>query len=333
MMRDPEVRSQLILHCLLTILAVIPVFTLSIPSALILLGFSLAVLCVSLYQHWKRSRKISQLCDSIDDILHGKEQVELSSFEEGELNILITEIQKMTIRLREQNAVLHQNHIYLKESMEDISHQLRTPLTSMHLLLGMLRSPELSHKERMEYLQELYGLAARMQWLIETLLNLSRLEAGAVHFRQETVHCRTLIRAALEPVAVAIELKGITVDVQINGSPEFTGDLQYCTEAVCNLLKNCMEHTPENGRITITAQENPIYTQLCITDTGSGIRQEDLPHIFERFYRSSDFAKSGYGIGLAFARKVIAKQNGSLQVRNAKTGGAEFDLRIYKTVV
>ncbi len=332
-MRSPESRVQLLLHLLLTLAVFIGCLFLSIPAAFLLLGFSLALLGITILFHRRRAQSLTKLCDEINEILRGAEHITFNTFQEGELSILTSEIQKMTIRLREQNTALHQEHEYLKEAMEDISHQLRTPLTSINLILGMMREPELGRRQRMEYLQELYGLVSRMQWQIETLLNLSRLEAGAVQFRQEQVFCRELIHAALEPIAVAIELKGIEVDIRLDGTPEFTGDMQYCTEALSNLLKNCMEHTPEGGRITIAAQENTIYTGIVITDTGSGIRQEDLPHIFERFYRSSEFAKNGYGIGLAFARKVITSQNGSLQVRNAAKGGAEFDLRIYKTVV
>ena len=332
-MQSPEVRLQIILHLLITFISFAGCLFLSIPAALLLLGAGLATLAVSLLLYRIRSRKITRISEEIERILRGAEQVQLDSFQEGELSILASEIRKMTIRLREQNSMLHQEKQYLKESMEDISHQLRTPLTSMILLLDMMRTPELSREQRMEYLRELYGLLARMQWQIETLLSLSRLEAGAVQFQQDTFPCAALIRAALEPISIAVELKNITVNVQIEGRPEITGDMQYCTEALGNLLKNCMEHTPEGGSITITASDNTIYTGILITDTGSGIAKEDLPHIFERFYRSSEFSKNGYGIGLAFAKKVITSQNGSIQVHNGKNGGAQFDLRFYKTVV
>lgn len=333
MFRNSEVRIQFLLHICITLAGCILCLFLSIPAALLLLLVSLLLLAVSWYFHARRFRKISRLCDEIDEILHGTEHVSFDQFCEGELSILSAEIHKMTIRLREQNAALQEEQQFMKESMEDISHQLRTPLTSMMLILGMMRDSALPRQQRMEYLQELYGLLARMQWLIETMLGLSRLEAGAVTFQTGTVPCRALISAALEPLSIALELKQIKVDVRIEGEPAFSGDMQFCTEALGNILKNCMEHTPENGMISIRAQENTIYTGLLITDSGNGIAKEDLPHIFERFYRSSEFAKNGYGIGLAFAQKVIAAQNGSLQVRNASPHGAEFDLRIYKTMV
>ena len=285
------------------------------------------------HSHRRIREKQLRLCDEIDRILSGAEQIRLDSYSEGEFSILASEIQKMTVRLREQNSALQHEHDFMKEALEDMSHQLRTPLTSMMLHTEMLRSPELTRQQQILHIQEISALLLRMQWLIETMLTLSRVDAGAVVFRSETVSCAEIIRDALEPIAVSLELKDITADVRITGTPAFIGDRGYCTEALGNLLKNCMEHTPEGGRISVEAAENPLYTGILITDTGAGISEADLPHIFERFYRSSDFAKKGYGIGLAFARRVITEQSGSIQVRNASPHGAQFDIRFYKTVV
>ncbi|MBR6106812.1 MAG: HAMP domain-containing histidine kinase [Oscillospiraceae bacterium] len=282
----------------------------------------------------RRQRRLAQLSDSISFVLRGAEQISISEYDEGELSILSTEIRKLTVLLREQNAQLRSEKSFLKESLEDMSHQLRTPLTSMLLILGMMRRPPETPEDKAQYsgnVRELFSLLSRMQWLIETLLSLSRVEAGAVTFRQEPILCRTLIAEALEPVSVSLELKQITVQVQITGEPQFTGDLHYCTEALGNLLKNCMEHTPEGGCIRIHSEQTALYTNIVITDSGAGIAQNDLPHLFERFYRGSEYSKNGYGIGLAFAKRVITGQNGSLQARNAAPHGAEFELRFFGT--
>lgn len=332
-LRDPDIRLQLLLHLLLTLAAFIGCLFLSIPAAFLLLFCSLLLLGMQLCFHAKRLKSITHLCDQVDEILHGAEHAEFSEFREGELSILSSEIHKMTVRLREQNAKLSHEQQFMKEAMEDISHQLRTPLTSMMLILGMMRDPELSPGQRMEYYQELYGLLTRMQWLIETMLTISRLDAGAVKFQKTQISCKALIASAIEPLSIAMELKDIRTQIEIDGAPEFWGDFQYCTEALSNLLKNCMEHTPQGGSISIKAAENSIYTEILVTDSGNGIAEQDLPHIFERFYRSSEFARNGYGIGLSFARNVIAAQNGSLQVRNAVPHGAQFELRFYKTTV
>lgn len=328
MKHSPDRWKLLGLQLLVIAAGCIGVGCISMPAAGILLGVSVSLL---LLQNWflrRRQQRISALCDDIDNILHGRDSVRFDAYAEGELGILSAELQKMTVRLREQNAALQQDRQFMKEALEDMSHQLRTPLTSMLLIIEMLRT-----ENRREHLQELRSLVARMQWMLETLLNLSRLEAGAVTFQTETLHVSELLQAALEPISISIELKAITLRTELEGDPVLQGDRQYCTEALVNLLKNCMEHTPEGGTITIHAEQNSIYTGIRITDSGEGIPAEDLPHIFERFYRGSQFSKKGYGIGLAFARKIIVSQNGSLQVRNAMPHGAEFDLRFYRTVV
>lgn len=330
---SPEVRTPLLVQMSIAFVSFIVCLFISVTAALVLLTTSVVMLAVQAIFLEKRQQRLSDLCDEIDEILHGTESVSFDAYQEGEIGILSAELQKMTIRLREQNAVLREDRQFMKEALEDMSHQLRTPLTTMLLILGMMREPELSKAQRMECVQELCGLLSRMQWMLETLLNLSRLDAGAVKFQIEKLHMADIIQASLDQLSIAIELKNITVHTKIEGEPVFQGDRQYCTEALINLLKNCMEHTPNGGTITIHAHDNGIYTGIIITDSGNGIDQKDLPHIFERFYRGSVFSKNGYGIGLAFAQKVIAAQNGSLQVRNAVPHGAEFDLRIYRTVV
>lgn len=302
---------------------------LSIPAALILLAVSALIFAVNAMYQRKYSRKIMKLCDDIDRILRGDSAVSFADYSEGSMSILTAEIHKMTIRLREQNSALITEKNYLKESLEDIAHQLRTPLTSMVIILEMLRNPELSKHERMSSVQELHSLLSRMNWLIETMLGLSRIEAGAVKFQKQEIECRSLIADSLEPISVQLDLKGIDVVTDIEGEPRFTGDRLYFTEALMNILKNCMEHTPEGGKIKIFSKENPIFTQIVVTDNGEGIDEEELPHIFERFYRSGHSSGSGYGIGLAFARKIAISQNGSLQAANSPGGGALFDMRIY----
>ena len=297
--------------------------------AFLLLGITLLFFLSDLVFLLLRQRRLRRLSDDIGQVMRGAEQISFREYEEGELSILNTEIRKMTVMLREQNAQLRNERQFLKESLEDMSHQLRTPLTSMMLIVERMRRLPKDGTERMKALHELTMLLTRMQWLIETLLTLSRVEAGAVTFRKEPVSCRQLIQAALDPISVALELKGIEVQLHLTEEPAFTGDMQFCTEALGNLLKNCMEHTPEGGCIRISAEQTALYTGITVTDSGEGISQTDLPHLFERFYRGSEFSKTGYGIGLAFAKRVITEQGGSLQARNAEPHGAEFEIRFF----
>lgn len=329
-MRDKKRR---IIHLLLTVALVIPSLFFSIPCAVMAAVSSAAFLVFYEMLFAQRRSKVMKLCDDIDRILRSDDLISFDEYKEGELSVLSAEIHKMTIRLREQNAELQSEKQFAKEALEDISHQLRTPLTSVMMILGLMNSSELSEKERMEYLRDLYELLTRMKWLIETMLSLSRIEADAVKFDKDTVSCRELIEQSIETVSVTAELKGAEIMTQINGEPEFIGDLHYTSEAIVNLLKNAIEHTPEGGTVTVTAKGCNISTEITITDTGEGIPETELPHIFERFYRSSEYTKNGFGIGLAFAKKVISAQDGSLKASNRKPHGAVFDIRFYKTTI
>ena len=330
--RSPETRTAVICQLGAAALGFGGCLFFSVPAAFVLLGAAAAIILIQFVLLSKRGGKLAKLCGDIDDILRGADKADLSEYREGELSILSDEIRKMTVRLREQNSALYKDKQFMKEALEDMSHQLRTPLTAMLLVLGMLRDTSLSAQQRSGHIRELYKLLSRMQWMLETMLGLSRLDAGTVEFRTEDIPVRELVREALEPLSISAELKNITIITEIENDPVFRADRQYCTEAVVNILKNSIEHTPEGGTIRISAAENSIYTGLTVTDSGSGIPEQELPRVFERFYSgnpSSGFNKNGYGIGLAFARKIIALQNGSLTVKNAPPMGAEFEIKIY----
>ena len=298
-------------------------------SAVVIFIFAAAIIIAQTIVFSKRRKKLSRLCDKIDMILHNNEEISLEEFKEGELGILSSEIHKMTIKLREQNNALKSEKLILKESLEDISHQLRTPLTTILVILGTMRG-EQSQKEREEHISNMFTLLSKMQWLLETLLSISRLDAGAVTFKKERATVSEIVNNAIIPLSIAIELKDITLSQEISEGAGLFADKMYMTEALENILKNCMEHTPEGGAINISAQENNIYTEIVISDTGAGIPEEELSRVFERFYRGQGFSSKGYGIGLAFAKKIAASQNGTLTVKNGRTCGAVFEMRIYK---
>ena len=329
-MRDKKRR---LIHALLTAAGAAICAFFSIPCAVTVVITSAAFMLFYEVILSQRRDQVMKLCDDIDRILRSDNIISFDEYKEGELSVLSAEIHKMTIRLREQNAALLTEKRFAKEALEDISHQLRTPLTSVMMILGLMNDSGLTEQERMEYLRDLYELLARMKWLIETMLSLSRIEADAVKFAKNTVSCRELIAQSIETVSVTAELKSVEIRTEINGEPEFIGNLHYTSEAIVNLLKNAIEHTPQGGTVTVTAKGSNIATEITITDTGEGIPEAELPHIFERFYRSSEYTKNGFGIGLAFAKKVISAQDGSLKAANHKPHGAMFDIHFYKTTI
>ena len=217
------------------------------------------------------------------------------------------------------------------DSLADISHQLRTPLTAMTLTTTILRTSELTDEKRMELTGELRSLLTRTDWLVETLLKISKLDAGTVKLAKDAVSVSELISRSAAPIAIPMDLRNQTLVVSCSGE-SFIGDLIWSAEALGNILKNCMEHTPEGGTITVTAQETALYTQIEVTDTGSGFDSKDIPHLFERFYKGSNASQNSYGIGLALARTVITSQNGTVQAQNCENG-AKFIIKFYKQVI
>ena len=324
-------KKRRLIHILITIAGTAICVFFSIPCAVSVVITSAAFLIFYEMILSERRGQVMKLCDDIDRILRSDDRISFDEYKEGELSVLSAEIHKMTIRLREQNAALLHEKQFAKEALEDISHQLRTPLTSVMMILGLMNDTELTETERTEYLRDLYELLARMKWLIETMLSLSRIEADAAKFEKETVACRKLIAQSVEAVSVTAELKGVELRTNIDGEPAFIGDIHYTSEAIVNLLKNAIEHTPQGGSVTVTAKGSNLAAEITITDTGEGIPEAELPHIFNRFYRSPDYAKHGFGIGLAFAKKIITEQNGSLKAANRKPNGAVFDIRFYHT--
>lgn len=330
-LRNSEVLRGILLFMFLSVTAVIAALCWNAAY-----GIFTAILCtifVSLHSliTYRRYRKIAALSAEIDRILHGENCMTLGNCTEGELAILKSEIYKMTVRLREQQQRMQEDKIYLADSLADVSHQLRTPLTSIHLLVTRLSEPDLPPEKRLKLIHDMKMLLSRIDWLITALLKISKLDAGTVQFHAETVPLTHLLQKASEPLLVPLELHGIFLHISADGS--FTGDTAWTSEAVGNILKNCMEHTPKNGSIRINAQENPLYTEIRISDTGSGIAKDDLPHIFKRFYKGINSDDSSYGIGLALARMIITAQNGTIKAENLPDGGAAFTIRFYKGTV
>lgn len=328
-LRNPEIKKLIGGYLLFTVLA-------AGASAFFYLYLSVCILAVSMVSGawflWFTKRRydvLSELSAHLDRILHGEVGMDFVPDKEGELALLTSEIYKMTLRLREQAENLERDKAYLSGSLADISHQLRTPLTSLRLILPRLGREETELSDRREYACEACSLVSRMEWLIASLLKIARLESGTVAFKKETVRVAHVIGKALEPLEVMLDLNGIECDIDVEENASYRGDLLWSAEAVGNIIKNCGEHTPFGGRLHILGRENPLYTEIVIADTGEGIRPEDLPHLFDRFYKGKEEDGQNVGIGLALSRMIISGQNGRVTAKN-RARGAEFNIRFYK---
>ncbi|MBR2645895.1 MAG: HAMP domain-containing histidine kinase [Clostridia bacterium] len=330
--RNRELKIECIIDAAATVLLAVAGFFVH-PLAgvlLLLLGGGLSALHL-LHGH-RRYANIDALTKSIDRVLHEQDQLLITESDEGELAILTAEIRKMTVRLREQTDRLKDDKRLLSDAIADLFHQIRTPLTSMNLIVSMLSEEDLPPERRLRYLHELKQQLGRIQWITETLLKLSKLDAETVRFHPEPVDARALIEQAAEPLRVRMELKDVALEIEDDGA-RLTVDRAWTEEALSNILKNCMEHTPEGGRITVQTEESPVFCRITVRDTGAGFDPEDLGHIFERFYRGKNAADDSIGIGLALSREVIAAQGGTIVAKNADTGGAQFTITFYKTVL
>lgn len=306
-------------------------FAFSAVCGVLVLIACIVIAAIHIVTEVYRYRRLQKLSADLDRLLISGVPLPITEYNEGELSILANQVQKLTLRLTEAAEVVEADKKHLADSLADISHQLRTPLTAMNLTTTMLRSSNLTDEKRMELTGELRSLLTRTDWLVETLLKISKLDAGTVKLAKDAVSVKELISRSAAPIAIPMDLRDQTLVVNC-GEENFCGDLIWSAEALGNILKNCMEHTPEGGIITVTAQETALYTQIEVEDTGSGFDPKDIPHLFERFYKGSNASQNSYGIGLALARTVITAQNGTVQAQNCETG-AKFIIKFYKQII
>ena len=295
-----------------------------------------------------RYRQLAQLSANIDAVLHGERDLDFSSMAEGELAVLSSELDKMVTRLNLTIDELAHEKQALADALADISHQIKTPLTSLSITTELVRKHLIEMPEcveDLERLRKIEQLEMRVEHLVGTLLKLARLDAGTISLARETVAVEAMVRRATQPLTVALDIAGVSLEIEVVEGCSFTGDLAWSAEALENIVKNCMEHTPSGGYVRIVAWEDALACRIRVTDTGPGIADEDLPHIFERFYRGTREAEgstavnpAGVGIGLSLAQSLIAAQEGSLAASNVRDAsgtvtGAQFDIVFFKAVV
>lgn len=333
-MKNPYLKKAIIISLLLSALFSAAAFyivpALGAAAAVVLAAINIAYIV----EAGKRYRAISDYSERLGRVVFSDEPIDFSDYSEGELAILNSEIQKLIRRLRDDARLLKKDKKFLADSIADISHQLKTPLTSVGIITEMLNAEELSQKRRIQLASQLKELLSGMTWQIDSLLKMSKLDANMIEMHAERIKAGTLLKKALDPIRIPLELKGIEVKISGENAAFAECDLNWTAEAVLNILKNCMEHCGGEGELNIRCDENALYTQIEIFDTGSGIDEKDIKHLFERFYQGENPAKNSYGIGLALAKVIITSQNGELKAENRRDrSGAVFTVRFYKGVV
>lgn len=329
MLRNKEVRRFAVWFALIAVAAVALGFAINIAAGL-LAACTAAAFGAAFFVFTKaRYKSLAQIAGQIDLVLHHADRLYIAESDEGELSILNSEITKMTSRIREQNDALKKEKEHLADSLADVAHQLRTPLTSANLLLSLLETAP-DETERKALLREAEQLFGQMDWLLTSLLKLARLDAGIVVFQSGQIEADELIRAALRPLLIPMELHDIAPQTDVPKGVRIWGDPGWLSEAVRNILKNCMESAGDGGAIEIRCEDNPLFTEFTIHDSGPGFAEEELPHLFERFYRGKNAETKGYGIGLALCKMIVTRQGGTVAAKNHPQGGAVFALRFPK---
>lgn len=332
MLRNREFRWLLILMTAISLCAVFVVFSISNAGGWVILATVAGLDGIALLYTKKRYRDIEQLSSYLRRIYGGDYTLDIRDNMEGELSILKNEIYKVTLILSKQAEQLRLEKEQLANALSDISHQLKTPLTSMTVMSELLSKDNLDQEKRREFTRNLEIQLDRMEWLLTSLLKLAKLDAGTVEFKKETVSVPMLVKQVVKPLLIPMELKEQSLMIEGEEQVSFLGDFNWTTEALINILKNCIEHTPNGGIISITYEENPLYTKIQILDNGIGIAKEDLPFIFKRFYRGKNASEDSVGIGLAMAKSIIMNQKGDIKVESEKNIGTRFHIKFYKQI-
>ncbi len=332
LLRNPEIKRFLTITVLPSLFLCLLAAVVSKFTAICVLFISSFLILSFLIFTKQRYKRINRLDESIDKILHGNDSINIKTFGEGELSILESDVQKMLVRLRDQKDILQNERVFLADSIADISHQLRTPLTSVNLIISLLQSSDVTQERKNELLRELSALITKTEYLVSVLLKISKIDAGTVQFEKTENDLNHLLKKSAEPLLIPLDIKNQNIVINADGI-SLNCDYAWCLEAFGNILKNCTEHTPENSTITVTAKDTTIFTEIIIADTGKGFDEDDIPHIFDRFYRGKNASKESFGIGLNLAKMIINAQNGTITAENNPSGGAKFIIRFHKQVV
>lgn len=279
---------------------------------------------------WKKGQKKRiQRIDGLTEYLLAANRGEAGVLQrrEDEFSFLEDAIYKTVMELKSTKEEAVHNHTVLSERIVDIAHQLKTPITSMSLMTELLEGQPTEEGE--ECLNRLAMQIHRLQNLVNALLSLAKLESHTIRFEKEKMDVEALIDGAAEPLQELLQKKHIHL-VASGKTVQLFIDSRWTEEAIQNVLKNCAEHSPDGGQIQIQWEENPLYTEIRVTDSGKGISKKDLPHLFERFYRGEDAQKESAGVGLSLAKLVVEQQNGHIYAENTTEGHACFRIRFYR---
>lgn len=289
-------------------------------------------LSLVLYFYLQREKRIREINHYLFQVLQNHYEVDLKDYQEDSLSLLKIDLMKVTNKLRSAMDLSVKGQKNLERTLSDISHQLRTPLTSLNVIHDALSSNTLKEEERLSFLKQQEEQLKRMEWLIVTLLKMSQIDSGTIVFHPKKVLLEEVITEAMKPSLILMDLKNIHYEVHVDSKLSWNLDFNWTVEALGNIFKNAMEHTSEFGTVSVYSLDNPLYVEIVIEDNGVGISKEDLPHIFERFYKGK-VKNDSIGIGLNLTKTIIEKQSGTIHVESELGKGTHFIIHFYKTTI
>lgn len=301
-----------------------------IDIAIIIAG-GIAVTIVLLSYNKKREEKISDINSYIGKVNSGNYELKIEENGEDELTKLRNELYKTTVLLRETAENSEKEKTNLSNSLTDISHQLKTPLTSIRIMIDNIQNnPDMDEKTRNEFIEDISKQIDWISSLVISLLKLAKFDAGSIVMRDEEINVKKLIQNIISNLAILIDIKDIKIEENISEQITLFADYNWQLEALTNIIKNCVEHSFDGGKIKIEAESNSVFTKIIITDEGEGIEKKDLNRIFERFYKSAKSSENSIGIGLALAKTIIEKERGYIKVESEVGKGTKFEIKYLK---
>ena len=301
-----------------------------IDIAIIIAG-GIAVTIVILSYNKKREEKISDINSYIGKVNRGNYELKIEENGEDELTKLRNELYKTTVLLRETAENSEKEKTNLSNSLTDISHQLKTPLTSIRIMIDNIQNnPDMDEKTRNEFIEDISKQIDWISSLVISLLKLAKFDAGSIVMRDEEINVKKLIQNIISNLAILIDIKDIKIEENISEQITLFADYNWQLEALTNIIKNCVEHSFDGGKIKIEAESNSVFTKIIIADEGEGIEKKDLNRIFERFYKSAKSSENSIGIGLALAKTIIEKERGYIKVESEVGKGTKFEIKYLK---
>lgn len=302
-----------------------------IIDLLVLVVIILVIYLFFIINKFKRTKKINKIIELISKINRRNFAIDVEDYTEDELSALKQEIYKTSLMLRSEADNSLKDKLNLKDSLSDISHQLKTPLTSITIMIdNILDNEEMDIKTRRKFLINIKREIININFLVQNLLKISKFDANVIKFNKEEVFIKDIVNEAIKKVSALSELKGISIKVSGDKNATINCDFMWEVEAISNIIKNSIEHINSDGFVEINYTKNKVYSRILIRDNGIGIDSDDLPYIFDRFYKGKNTNRDSVGIGLALSKSIIEKDNGSVSVKSTPNIGTIFTIKFFE---